>query len=158
MSDSSLYSDYIMTRQRVDQLERIERAGTYLTLRRTTTQSITTAGTIVSWEDAVRNVGFTWSAGTTISIPQSGYYILDLVWSFSSNTGTSVDLLVGGVATARMVNSSGGGQSFRAIAMRYFTTSDSVEVRINVAAGRTMQVIAYGSLDESPFLHIARVA
>ena len=65
MSDSFL-SDYITTRQRVDQLERIEgKPSSFLTLRRTTTQSITTAGTIISWDDAVRNLGFTWSAGTS---------------------------------------------------------------------------------------------
>ena len=157
MSDSSLYSDYIMTRQRVDQLERVEKNATYLTLRRTTTQSLTTAGTIVSWDDAVRNVGFTWSAGTSITIPQSGYYLMDITMSFGSNTSFSVELLLASVAVARLVNSQGG-NAFRFAGTRFFTTGDSIEFRALVGANRTLAVNAYGTADESPFLHIVRVA
>lgn len=157
MSDSSLYSDYIMTRQRVDQLERIERAGTYLTLRRTTTQSVTTAGTIISWEDAVRNVGFTWSAGTSITIPQTGYYAIDMTVAFASNTTFSIDLLLASVAVARLVNSQGG-NAFRFVGIRQFTTGDSFELKALVTANRTILVNAYNAADESPFLHIVRIA
>ncbi len=158
MSDSSLYSDYIMTRQRVDQLERVEKNLTYLTLRRTTTQSITTAGTIVSWGDAVRNAGFTWSAGTSITIPQSGYYIIDMAFTFNSASVVNSDLLVGGTVTNRFTNYYGSGIANRIAALRHFTTGDSVEVQLTPVANRTLQVVAYGSAGESPFLHIVRVA
>jgi hypothetical protein len=156
MSDS-LYSDYINTRQRVDQLERIEKAATYLTLRRTTTQSLTTGGTLISWEDAVRNVGFTWSAGTSITIPQSGYYAIDITMSVGSNTSFSVDIMMSSIAVARLVNSQGS-NTFRFVGIRQFTTSDVVEFRAIVGANRTLAVNAYGTLDESPFLHIVRIA
>lgn len=161
MSDSFL-SDYIMTRQRVDQLERIEAGGgagsTYLTIRRTTTQSITTAGTIVSWESEVRNSGFTWSAGTAITIPSAGYYVIDMAFSFNLASIVNVDLLVGGTATNRFANFYGSGTANRIIAMRYFSASDSVEVKMTSVSNRTLQVVAYGSAEESPHLHIVRIA
>jgi len=161
MSDSFL-NDYLLTRQRVDQLERIESGsgagGTYLTLRRTTTQSITTAGTVVSWEDSVRNAGFTWSAGTSITIPSAGYYVLDMAFSFNSAAVVNADLLVGGTATGRFNNFYGSGAINRIGAMRYFSASDSVEIELTTVAGRTLQVVAYGSANESPFLHIVRIA
>ena len=158
MSDSLLYSDYIATRQRVDQLERVEKNATYLTLRRTTTQSLTTAGTIVSWDDVVRNVGFTWSAGTTISIPQDGYYAIDMAYSFNLGSVVNAELLVGGIATGKFNNFYGSGTVNRISAIRYFATGDSVEVRLTLVSNRTLQAVAYGSAGESPFIHIVRIA
>lgn len=159
MSDLFL-NDYLITRQRVDQLERIEGGGAatvYLTLTRTNTLSLTTAGTIVTWQSEVRNVGFTWSAGTSITIPQSGYYAMDITMRIGSNTSFSVDLLLSSVAVARLVNSQGG-NAFRFIGIRYYTTGDSIEFKAIVGANRTLAVNAYGDEDESPFLHIVRIA
>jgi hypothetical protein len=155
MSDS-LLTDYMRTRQRVDQLERIEQGGgAYLTLTRTATLSLATTGTIITWQSEVRSRAITWS-GSAITIPSDGYYALDMTCTIGSNTGFSVDLLVGSVAVARLVNSTGG-NAFRFIGMRYFSASDSVEVRANVAAARTLAVNAYGTADESPFLHIVKL-
>lgn len=158
MSDSSLYSDYIATRQRVDQLERIERNVTYLTVRRTATQSISTAGTFISWQEEVRNVGFTWSAGTTITIPQSGFYALDVAFNFAGASITVASLFVNSTAVGTMNNFYGTGTNNRAGAVRYFSTSDSIEIHLANVSARTMNVVAYNSASESPFLHIVRLA
>ena len=158
MSDSSLYSDYIMTRQRVDMLERVEKNVTYLTLRRTTTQTIATTGTIISWEDAVRNAGFTWSAGTSITIPQTGFYALDVAFTFVGASVTVASIVVNGVTVGTMNNYYGTGPLNRAGAMRFFTTGDTVEVLLTNVTSRVMTVNAYGVAGESPFLHIVRVA
>jgi len=162
MSDSFL-SDYLRTRQRVDQLERIESGGggtaaaVYLTLTRTTSLSITTAGTIITWQSEVRSNGLTWS-GSVITIPDDGYYLIDMAYDLSSGAITNGNIIVNGVDVGRMVVYYGSGTRNRAMAMRWFSASDSLEVQVGISAGRTMVVTAYGSSYESPFLHIVKVA
>lgn len=155
MSDL-LLNEFLLTRQRVDQLERIEQGGgAYLTLTRTATLSLATTGTIITWQSEVRSRAITWS-GSAITIPSDGYYLLDMTCVIGSNTSFSVDLLVGSVAVARLVNSQGG-NNFRFMGMRYFSASDSVEVKAIVGGGRTLAVNAYSTADESPFLHIVKL-
>ena len=156
MSDS-LLTDYMRTRQRVDQLERIEQGGgAYLTLTRTATLSITTTGTIITWQSEVRSRAITWS-GSAITIPSDGYYVIELAFELNSGSVYTVDLLVNSTDTGRPALYYGTGTRCRAITTRYFTASDSVELRVTVVAGRTMQVNAYNTSYESPFLHIVKL-
>ena len=144
MSDS-LLTDYMRTRQRVDQLERIEQGGgAYLTLTRTATLSLATTGTIITWQSEVRSRAITWS-GSAITIPSDGYYVVELVFELSSGSVYTVDLLVNSTDTGRPALYYGTGTRCRAITTRYFTASDSVELRVTVVAGRTMQVNAYNT-------------
>ena len=83
---------------------------------------------------------------------------LTLHSAFNSGAVVTADLLVGGVATGVYNNYYGTGAIMRIIAMRHFTASDSVEVRLWPVANRTLQVVAYGSANESPHLHIVRIA
>ncbi len=158
MSDSLLYSDYIATRQRVDLLERVEKNTTYLTLTRTTTQSLTTAGTLINWEDAVRNVGFAWSAGTSITIPQSGYYAIGI----NATTTTSVSLRAFvNLGTTRIVEMTSEGLNFPNsvfFILRHFAIADDLCIELLPGSGTTLRVVSYDTLNESPFLHIVRVA
>lgn len=162
MSDSFL-TDYLQTRQRVDQLERIETGGgggaasVYLTLTRTNTLSLSTAGTIVTWESEVRGNGITWS-GSQITMPDDGYYVIDMAFDLNSGAVVAGNMLIGGTDVGRMALYYGGGTRNRLIATRWFSASSVLEIQINIAAGRTMQVTAYGSSYESPFLHIVKVA
>jgi hypothetical protein len=128
---------------------------TYLTLTRTTTQSLVTTGTTLVWQSEARNRGFTWS-GSAITIPVSGYYHIDITLVIGSNTSFSIDMLVNTLAVARLVNS-GGGNAFRFEGMRYFTQGNTLEFRALVGANRTLAVNAYGAVDESPFLHIVKI-
>jgi len=162
MSDSFL-SDYLRTRQRVDQLERIESGGggtaaaVYLTLTRTTSLSITTAGTIITWQSEVRSNGLTWS-GSVITIPDDGYYLIDMAYDLSSAAITNGNIIVNGVDVGRMVVYYGSGTRNRVMAMRWFSASDSLEIQVGISATRGMVVTAYDASYESPFLHIVKVA
>lgn len=162
MSDSFL-NDYLRTRARVDQLERIESGGggsaasVYLTLTRTNALSIATTGTIVTWEDEVRGNGFTWS-GSEITIPDDGYYVIDLTYDISSAAVMYADIYVNAANTSKMAQYYGVGTRQRSTAMRHFSASDVLEVRLVGNLTRTMQVTAYDSTGESPFLHIVKVA
>lgn len=159
MSDSFL-NDYLRTRSRVDQLERIESSGgggaVYLTLTRTTVQVITTgAGTILEWQSEERGNGITWS-GSAITIPDDGYYAVDV--SFFANTSVAGNLIVNGVFVGRMTMFNGSGAGQRLSALRYFSTSDVMEILVIGNTSVNMTVRAYGTDRESPFLHIVKVA
>ena len=162
MSDSFL-NDYLRTRQRVDQLERIEGGGggsaasVYLTLTRTNTLTIATTGTIVTWESEVRGNGFTWS-GSGITIPDDGYYVIDLTYDINSAAVMYADIYVNTTNVSKMSQYYGVGTRQRSTAMRYFSASDILEIRLVGILARTMQVTAYDTTGESPFLHIVKVA
>jgi hypothetical protein len=127
----------------------------YLTLTRTATQSLVTTGTTLVWQSTVRNLGFTWS-GSAITIPQNGYYHIDITLVIGSNTSFSIDMLVNTIAVARLLNSQGS-NAFRFGGMRYFTQGNTLEFKALVGANRTLAVNAYGAVDESPFLHIVKI-
>lgn len=160
MSDSSLRDDYIRTRQRVDLLERVEKvAAVYATLTRTTTFTIGTTETLVPWESEVRSIGgITWS-GSAITLPVAGYYHIDMTFYYSAaalNWGT---LNVNSVAVAKMTQFYSSAQRWgRVSALRYFSAGDIVEISLLFSTTYIMQVNAYGSANESPFLHIVRIA
>lgn len=158
MSDSSLYSDYIMTRQRVDQLERIESGRTYLTLSRNANLTISTAGTIVTWQDEVRNLGFTWS-GTDITIPSSGYYAVALsVRKSSATTTIRAFLSLSGTRIIVMPEETSSSSTITSFyMMRYFSATNVLNIELLASASVTMQVTAYNETGESPFLHIVKV-
>lgn len=162
MSDL-LLSDYLRTRARVDQLERIESGGgggagaVYLTLTRTTTFTATTTGTIVVWEAEDRSNGFTWS-GSEITIPSDGYYVLNMAVSVISFTSPAYEMLVNSVYVGRMAMYESGSTRWPGIALRYFSEGDILELRILLGQNRTIQVVAYDSAGESPYLHIVKVA
>jgi hypothetical protein len=162
MSDSFL-NDYLRTRARVDQLERIENGGggsaeaVYITLRRTGTLAITTAGTIITWQDEVRSNGITWS-GSEVTIPSDGYYVVNLTWRLDSNTSNRVELLVNGYYVRRLANTNDAvGNRYSGVGMRYFSEGDIIEVSVSVAANRTILVTNFGNSNESPFLEIVKV-
>lgn len=163
MSDSFL-NDYLRTRARVDQLERIESGGggsaasVYLTLTRTSTMTVTTAGTVITWQSEVWNSGFTWS-GTTITIPSDGYYVLDMSFQLSGTKITYIpNINVNTQNVGVLIDYSGASTRERMIAMRHFTALDEVDIRIVASANRTLLVNAYDGVSESPFLHIAKVS
>lgn len=162
MSDSFL-NDYLRTRSRVDQLERIEGGGggtagaVYITLTRTNTLTIATTGTIVTWESEVRGNGFAWS-GSGITIPDDGYYVIDLTYDINAAALMFSDIYVNSVSVARMSQYYGVGTKQRGTAMRYFSASDTLEIQVAGNLARTMRVTAYDSAGESPYLHIVKVA
>jgi len=158
MSDSSLYSDYIMTRQRVDQLERVESTtSAYLTLRRTSTLSISSAGTQVTWQTEDQNLGFTWS-GTSITIPATGYYAIGINATIASAVSLRAFVNLGVTRVVEMTSDGFGNANNTFFILRQFTASDDLRIELLSGGGTSLNVVAYGSTNESPFLHIVRVA
>jgi hypothetical protein len=127
-----------------------------LTLTRSGTLSITTAGTTITWQTETRNEGFTWS-GSEITIPTAGYYAINLQYNAAAVTTTYGILRVNAVNLAFFSNSSVNSTLHGFTVMRYFATGDLVEARVVPAANSTIQVIAEGVASESPFIHIVQL-
>jgi hypothetical protein len=153
---SDLYQTSADLRASVADLARQERPGAALTLTRSGTLSITTAGTTITWQTETRNEGFTWS-GTEITIPTAGYYAINLQYNAAVVTTTYAILRVNAVNVAFFSNSSVNSTLHGFTVMRYFATGDLVEARVVPAANSTIQVIAEGVASESPFIHIAQL-
>lgn len=154
MSDS--YQTSADLRAVTQDLARQEQPGAALTLTRTATLAITTAGTLITWQSEIRNQGFTWS-GTNITIPTSGYYTIFIAYRASANATVYASLVVNTVTVARMSASPGNQNRLSNTAMRYFTTGDTLAVGFDTVANFTLNVNAENAADESPILHIVQL-
>jgi len=153
---SDLYQTSADLRSAVQDLARQEQPAAALTLTRSATLSITTAGTTITWQTEIRNNGFTWS-GTTITMPTSGYYSIFIAFRASAAASPTVQLVVNTVSVARMSASPSSQNRLSVIAMRYFTTGDALSILMDTAANFTLNVNAENAADESPILHIVQL-
>lgn len=152
-----LLPDYINTRNKVDTLARVETPAAVLTLTRSATLAITTAGTIITWQTEVRNRGFSWS-GTTITIPTTGYYgISATIFSTATNFSTWFVLNVNTVAVSFMTTDNTAVNRHTAYIQRYFTTGDAVTITLTPNVNFTLNLVAEGSANESPYIHFVQL-
>ena len=141
----------------VQDLQRVETPGACLTLTRSATLAITTAGTLITWQTETRNNGFTWS-GTTITIPTTGYYgISCTIFSTATNFSTWFTLGVNSVAVSFMTTDNTAVNRHTAYVQRYFTTGDAVTITLTPNVNFTMNVVAEGSANESPIVHFVQL-
>lgn len=81
--------------KQVDVQTNIEIPSAALTLTRSATLAITTAGTTITWQVETRNNGFTWS-GATVTIPTEGYYSFFFFGTVNTNQINFFQLVSGG--------------------------------------------------------------
>ena len=155
---SDLYQTSADLRAATQDLARIERPSAALTLTRSATLAITTAGTTITWQVETRAQGITWS-GTTITIPTSGYYGITLTYGTAGNHTGLVQCIVNGIAApTAMVYSAASITSQVYFLMKYFTQDDAVQLRVFPSSNQTIQVNAEsGVQNASPFLHIVQL-
>ena len=152
-----LLPNYINTRNKVDTLARVETPSACLTLTRSATLAITTAGTSITWQTEIRNQSFTW-ATTNITIPTAGYYVINVQYNASGTVTTAYAILrVNSANVAFFSNSSINSTLHAFTVMRYFETGDIIDVRVVPATNSTITIGAEGSVSESPIFHIAQL-
>lgn len=136
-----------------------EEHGAVLTLRRTDVLAITTAGTTITWQNALRNFQFTW-ATTDITIPATGWYIVSIAITTSVALN---DLLyrinVNGVVVQQRsaIGDVDRGAS-SAIFMRYFVANDVLQIVVIPSANVNINVVAESGNFESPILNIVQIS
>jgi hypothetical protein len=128
-----------------------------LTLTRTNVLAITTAGTIITWENENRNSGFTW-LDTDITIPKSGYYgISCMIFSSATNFSTWFTLGVNSNAVGFMTTDATAVNRHTAFTQRYFNAGDVINITLTPNFNFTLNVVAENSANESPILHIVQL-
>lgn len=141
-------------RDRVAQLERYDTA-VFLSVTRTATLSVTTAGTIITWQSEIDSGGgMTWS-GSSITVPIAGYYHLSIKGTFGVKEDVTGDVVVGGVEVATMGTASSKDAKFRLSSTRFYKAGDVVQIRLTTKTGTmTLQVVTEDSAGESPITHM----
>lgn len=147
------------TRNAVAEIQSTDVHGAVLTLRRTTDQAITTAGTTITWQSEVRGYQITWS-GTNITMPADGWYLISMLWRTSASLNDLYARInvngtfVGAMASIGDVDRATGVATF----LRYYTSGDVVQINVIPSANVNLLAIAEGSTGESPILHIVQLS
>jgi len=144
-------------RERIVQLERADNA-VFLSLTRTSTLSITTAGVTVTWQDEIDTAGgMTWS-GSSITVPIAGYYIISVIGTLGVKDQITGDVLVNAVEVATMGTASSKDTKFRHSLTRFYKSGDVVQYRASTTTGTmTLQVNTEDQASESPILHMVMI-
>jgi hypothetical protein len=153
---SDLYQTSADLRAATQDLASQEQPAAALTLTRTNTLSITTAGTIITWESATRTNGFTWS-GTDITIPTSGYYGIGAYIGTAAGVTMYANLVVNSIILIQMPASYLSTSAHGFFAVRYYTTGDVVSLRVVPSSNTTATVVAENAAGESPIFHIVQL-
>jgi len=127
-----------------------------LTLTRSASLAITTAGTLITWQTETRNQGFTW-ATTDITMPTSGYYAVQTFLQTSSNVTFFTQRVVNGTNIGYFGRSWVAINYHVATMVRYFATGDVLQIRVIPSVNDNLAVAAENSNNESPLLHIAQL-
>jgi hypothetical protein len=141
----------------VQDLARHEQPAAALTLTRSATLAITTAGTVITWQTETRNNGFTWS-GTTITIPTSGFYLFNFVFKITTaNQIATAELSINTFQQSLMATSNTVTNTKSFTQMLYCTTGDAVILTVTPTSNDTIAVTAEGANRPSPILNIVQL-
>lgn len=153
---SDLYQTSAELKSSVADLARQERPGAALTLTRSASLAITTAGTLITWQTETRNQGFTWST-TDITMPTAGYYAVQTFLQTSANVNLFTQRVVNGTIIGLYVNTSITTTYHPAVMVRYFATGDVLQIRVIPSSNVNIVISAENTVAESPFLHITQL-
>ena len=153
---SDLYQISADLRAATQDLARVESPSAALTLTRSATLAITTAGTIITWQVETRNQGFTWS-GTDITIPTSGYYAIGAYIVTTASITMFANLVVNSAILIQMPASYLSTTAHGFFAVRYYATGDLVSLRVGPSSNATVSVNAENIASESPLIHVTQL-
>jgi hypothetical protein len=148
------------TQDSVSTVQTVESPAAYLTLTRTATLPITTAGTSITWQTATRFQGISWS-GTTVTILSEGYYHFSVSIALLANTNTYIRFIINGVNSHTFYTvpfNTGGGFASACTAMLYLQDNDTVLISLVPAANTTLNQNGEGFAGPSPFIHIVQLS
>lgn len=143
--------------KQVDVQTNVEIPSAALTLTRSATLAITTAGTVITWQVETRNQGFTWS-GTTITIPTAGYYAVQLALGTTGSQTMAFTRIVNGVTIGGFVGLFSATNYFSGQSTAYYATGDALQIRLVPGANTTVTQVAEFAATESPILHIVQLS
>lgn len=162
MSNStvSVYDLLTIQQTEIDNIGSSEYPAAGLTLTRSSTLAITTAGTQITWQVETRNYGYTW-ATTDITIPTAGYYAIHVSIATVANTPVAIRLLYGSVNSQVAYNpvptNTTNGYMHSAAFGAYFNTGNTFTISVTPGVNTTINVNGETSAAPSPFLHVVQL-
>jgi hypothetical protein len=134
----------------------------YITVTRTATLALTTAGTTITWQGtAPRSNNITYST-TDITVPSAGYYLITGYFAVVDNVSMRMTLLRGGVNHVSINQatplSTGGGYIFNFSNAIWLTANSVLRVVLTPSANTTLNQNGETGAGPSPFLHIIQLA
>jgi len=159
-STANLYDLINVAQGEIDNIAAVEYPAAGITLTRSSTLAITTAGTQITWQVETRNYGYTW-ATTDITIPTAGYYAIHVTIATVLNTPVSIRLLYGTANSQVAYNpvplSTGSGFLHTASFGAYFFTGNEFKIAVTPGANTTINVNGETGAAPSPFLHVVQL-
>jgi hypothetical protein len=143
--------------KQVDVQTNVEIPSAALTLTRSATLAITTAGTTITWQVETRNQGFTWS-GTTVTIPTAGYYAIQCIIGTTPSQTMIISRVVNGTNIGGFLAQLTATNYFVGQVTMYFATGDTLQIRLTPGANTTVTQVAEYLTTESPILHIVQLS
>jgi hypothetical protein len=129
-------------------------SAVFVSLTRTATLSVTTAGVIATWQSEIDSNGMTWS-GSSITVPIAGYYHITVIGTLGVKDNITGDIVLNGVEVATMGTASSKDTKFRMESLRFYKAGDVVQIRLTTSTGTmTLQATTEDSANESPILHM----
>ena len=133
-----------------------EHPNATITLTRTAIQAITTAGTLITWQQKVRGQQITWST-TDITIPTDGFYMIQTRFATSVNVTLFQQIVLNGTILGYFSNSWTVTGFHTGTTYRYFSVNDVIQIRLLPSANCNVNQNAKNTLAESPYLHIVQI-
>lgn len=133
----------------------------YITLTRTATLSITTAGTTITWTSRTRYNNITYST-TDVTVGNSGYYLVAGTFATVANVSLTMTVARGTVNYTSNLQSTplstGNGYIFNFAQVLYLGANSVIKVILTPSANTTLNVNAEGFAGPSPILNIVQLA
>jgi hypothetical protein len=151
-----LLNNLASTMSGMQALQRVETPAACLTLTRSATLAITTAGTTITWQVETRANGITWS-GTTITIPTAGYYAIQCILGTTGSQTMIISRVVNGTNIGGFLAQLTATNYFAGQVTMYFAAGDTLQIRLTPGANTTVTQVAEYLTTESPILHIVQL-
>lgn len=160
-SAANVYELITVAQNDINNIAAVEYPAAGLTLTRSATLAITTATTQITWQTETRNYGYTW-AGTTITMPTDGYYLISFHCALVLNTTLSVILVVNTRTRHNVYTAvpaiTANGFAYGAMFSLYFNTNDTFSIFVTPGANTTINLNAENVAGASPFLHVVQLS
>jgi hypothetical protein len=143
-----------LMRDRMSTAERRDDA-VFISLTRTATLSITTAGVIVTWQAVIDSGGDITASGSSITVPIAGYYLIQVIGALDTGNNVAGDIVDNGVTVCTMTAGTARDHKFSHNVVRFYKAGDVVQYRATTSgSNRTLQVTTEDSDSESPIFHM----
>ena len=129
------------------------------TFTHSTTQAVTTAGTVLTFDTEIRNSGITVDATKKIfTVNTGGMFLINLSWTFSVATNHFLYLLVNGVVMSQFTTYGTNQTYHTGMTMKYLQKNHTLSFNLVSGANTNVSVNPEDSNGESPILQICQVS